>query len=497
MRVLFFLLLVSGLWLGCHAPSGTLRPVADAGDLRDGSASVHAGASAVAGEAACEADEDPLPPVPCTLPVAARATKSAGALLAALLSRASERNEAGQELRRSTPVQLHMAGRGTAFLGPAPTSTMNSSQSMIADRAAERGDPALPFFREALSCANTALRVQPTSLPVLRQRAIAQRELGSPEEARDTLTRALALVPDDPETLALAADLYISHLSATREHSEIGLLYAEQGRKRLSPKATATPGKTNSRRRRAAVASREPVLSDATRALLARLWLLSGQALLDLGRASEALPALDSSLRLAELSEARYERAVALFELVRLPEAEMAFSELLAKSPQPPNRQTAFVHYHLGLIFDQRGRTDDAERELKAARDLLPEQFPEPLSVSMAEFQALVRTETDALTPEHAADLKRVRLEIADLPDPADLTLETPPLSPTILGLFRGLPLGEEPSEPRSIVLYRKNLLRAVRSNAELVREIRKTLLHELGHLHGADEDDLREEGLE
>lgn len=65
------------------------------------------------------------------------------------------------------------------------------------------------------------------------------------------------------------------------------------------------------------------------------------------------------------------------------------------------------------------------------------------------------------------------------------------------MGLFRGLPLGDEPSEPRSIVLYRKNLLRAVRSPAELIREIKKTLLHELGHLHGADEDDLREEGLE
>ena len=130
-------------------------------------------------------------------------------------------------------------------------------------------------------------------------------------------------------------------------------------------------------------------------------------------------------------------------------------------------------------------------------RAILPEQFPEPLAVTPAAFKALVDTETRKLSPEQAADLKRVQLELAELPDPRDLTLETPPLSPTILGLFRGLPLGDEPSEPRSIVLYRKNLLRAVRSPAELIREIKKTLLHELGHLHGADEDDLREEGLE
>jgi hypothetical protein len=56
-------------------------------------------------------------------------------------------------------------------------------------------------------------------------------------------------------------------------------------------------------------------------------------------------------------------------------------------------------------------------------------------------------------------DLGSISLEIADLPDLGDLTAEHPPLEPTILGLFRGPALGEAPkSEPRAIVLYRKNL---------------------------------------
>jgi len=73
------------------------------------------------------------------------------------------------------------------------------------------------------------------------------------------------------------------------------------------------------------------------------------------------------------------------------------------------------------------------------------------------------------------------------------------------MGLYRGLPLAqtgptaadEEPIPPRAIVLYRKNLARAVRSRDELDRQIRRTLIHEIGHLQGLDEDDLRRRGLE
>jgi predicted Zn-dependent protease with MMP-like domain len=56
---------------------------------------------------------------------------------------------------------------------------------------------------------------------------------------------------------------------------------------------------------------------------------------------------------------------------------------------------------------------------------------------------------------------------------------------------------GEDDDEPRSIVLYRKNLARAVTSRAELEKQVRITLWHEIGHLRGADEDDLRERGIE
>jgi predicted Zn-dependent protease with MMP-like domain len=97
--------------------------------------------------------------------------------------------------------------------------------------------------------------------------------------------------------------------------------------------------------------------------------------------------------------------------------------------------------------------------------------------------------------------VRQTRIEIADLPDPADLTAVQPPFPPTILGLYRG-PVGRNapaatPGEPTSIVLYRKNLARAVKTRADLSVQIRETLLHEIGHLEGLDEDDLRRRGLD
>ncbi len=109
--------------------------------------------------------------------------------------------------------------------------------------------------------------------------------------------------------------------------------------------------------------------------------------------------------------------------------------------------------------------------------------------------------------PSRAAKVKAIKVEIEDLPDAADLAAVTPPFPPTILGLFRG-PVGHTTPEvagrgpapgddPPSIVLYRKNLARAVKTRAELTEQIRDTLLHEIGHLEGLDEDDLRRRGME
>src|SRR5262249_12468746 len=132
------------------------------------------------------------------------------------------------------------------------------------------------------------------------------------------------------------------------------------------------------------------------------------------------------------------------------------------------------------------------------ARTEAPADFKPPIELDPTDFTRLVKEESEKLSPELRSDLNRVQLETADLPATDDLTAEEPPLAPTILGLYRGAPLGEGPeSEPRTIVIYRKNLARAVTSREELIQQVRTTLLHELGHLRGEDDDALRARGLE
>jgi predicted Zn-dependent protease with MMP-like domain len=66
------------------------------------------------------------------------------------------------------------------------------------------------------------------------------------------------------------------------------------------------------------------------------------------------------------------------------------------------------------------------------------------------------------------------------------------------LGLYVGGTIEEDaPSGalPPRVMLYRIPLMEACATRAQLAEEIRKTLLHELGHHAGLDEDDLERHG--
>jgi len=67
-----------------------------------------------------------------------------------------------------------------------------------------------------------------------------------------------------------------------------------------------------------------------------------------------------------------------------------------------------------------------------------------------------------------------------------------------LLGVFVGVPRTEKsvfqtPAGPDHIVLYQKNIEAVCRSEAEVREQIRRTLLHELGHYFGMTEAELRD----
>ena len=330
-------------------------------------------------------------------------------------------------------------------------------------------------WADAFTCADMAADRAPRSIEAHHQQAAALAGAGRDQDAALAYGIALALDPDDPETLRGAADFYINGQHGKRRAStQLGLELARRGSQRAA-----------ARRRRPTE-------------LRAQLALLEAQALADLGQASAALERATEAARLApSLIDATHERGVAMFNLGRFDEARGQFEKVLATSADDP-----YAHHLLGLTLEQLGRAADAAGHLSRAQTLAPEEFPAPVEISRVELEAEVARLIEALPPERRARLAGVPVAVVDLPDALDLRAVTPPLPPTILGLYRGLPLGADagPGEEvpaRAIVLYRLNLARAVRTRAELFEQVARTLEHELGHLEGLDEDDLRRIDLE
>lgn len=336
-----------------------------------------------------------------------------------------------------------------------------------ANKEIERGQ-----YAAAWTCADRASDVLPTSVEAHHLRGASLAALGRDGEAQMAYSLALALDPDDPETLRAVADFYVNGKGErTRDALRLGLELAQRGSRRAL-----------ARRRRNA-----PLAAD--------LAVLEAQALNDLGRSDEALERVDAALRITPArGDALHERGVALFDLSRFADAKGAFEKALGIQPQD-----AYTHQMLGLTLEQLGEHAAADAELQRAIALAPQELTAPVLIPVVEFQKEIDAVIASLPPERRAHVRSIKVEIADLPDPADLKAVQPPFPPTILGLYRG-PVGRAPApgdEPPSIVLYRKNLARAVKSRTELSEQIRDTLLHEIGHLEGLDEDDLRRRGME
>jgi predicted Zn-dependent protease with MMP-like domain len=100
----------------------------------------------------------------------------------------------------------------------------------------------------------------------------------------------------------------------------------------------------------------------------------------------------------------------------------------------------------------------------------------------MSRFEEHVRTALDSLPPHVARALENVAVVVED-ENPED---------PDLLGLFQ-----EEPYLPAKISIYRRPLEESFPDSRELEHEIRVTVLHELGHYFGLDEDRLGELGYE
>lgn len=107
-----------------------------------------------------------------------------------------------------------------------------------------------------------------------------------------------------------------------------------------------------------------------------------------------------------------------------------------------------------------------------------------------SKFEALVAQALHGLPRTFREKLTNVAIIVEDLPP------EEPKRGGLLLGLFHGIPRTEKSvfysSPPDRIFLYQRNIEAVCRNEAEVRRQIRATLLHEVGHYFGLSEDELR-----
>jgi predicted Zn-dependent protease with MMP-like domain len=120
---------------------------------------------------------------------------------------------------------------------------------------------------------------------------------------------------------------------------------------------------------------------------------------------------------------------------------------------------------------------------------LVKENFAMPYHVSEDEFEAMVADALDELPEELAVAMDNVAIVVDEWP------------TGSVLGLYEGVPLtrrgpvGYSGVMPDLITIYRGPLCAEARDRADLVAQVRITVLHEIGHHFGIDDDRLEELG--
>ncbi len=123
-----------------------------------------------------------------------------------------------------------------------------------------------------------------------------------------------------------------------------------------------------------------------------------------------------------------------------------------------------------------------------------------PCHVSKGAFADLVQLALQELPEEFAAFLEEVPLEIKDYPTPQQLQKLGVKQNGLLLGLYQGRPRTERSvwdsgSLPDVIYIFQQPIEAVTQNEQELIKQVRTTVLHEIGHHFGMSEQDLKDLG--
>ena len=114
------------------------------------------------------------------------------------------------------------------------------------------------------------------------------------------------------------------------------------------------------------------------------------------------------------------------------------------------------------------------------------------------DFNKEVAETLDSLPTEFRRRIQNVAVLVEDLP-PNPIPVQAGQPRRILLGLFHGVPLTRKSvfhgpiGSPDYVVLYQKNIEAVCSTDVEVREQIRRTVMHELGHYFGMTEEQLRD----
>jgi predicted Zn-dependent protease with MMP-like domain len=110
------------------------------------------------------------------------------------------------------------------------------------------------------------------------------------------------------------------------------------------------------------------------------------------------------------------------------------------------------------------------------------------------EFEGVVDEALESLPKRFAELVENVVVAVEEEPSAEDLEGDEGDDS-ELLGIYRGVALTERTHDaflmPDEIAIFRGPINRVARSRQEAVREVRETVIHELGHYFGLDDEEM------
>jgi predicted Zn-dependent protease with MMP-like domain len=155
------------------------------------------------------------------------------------------------------------------------------------------------------------------------------------------------------------------------------------------------------------------------------------------------------------------------------------------------NDGIAPVHEVRALALTLMGRIEEADIAFARAAELDPEEYFAPFRLVRQEFDGAVEQTLSGLPEKFRDYLRNVEVGVEDVPS-AQLIADG--LEFDVLGVYIGSTAeSDDWGFPDRVVLFQRNLENISPDQETLLTEIRDTLLHEVGHHFGMDEETLHE----